>query len=181
MERSRRDTYLVIHDFMLRNLNLKGVSLLLYARIYGFCTGKPDEGFFESRAKTAHALNVTERAVINATKYLLDRGLIIEHGAHVTASGRTTKRYFLTEPASDERSSDEASSGERRSGEQTSPERDSGEIPSSEQSDRKTDSTGENFSSLRVKKVHPIIKKEKKVKEINGPNPIRRDFREYDC
>ena len=180
MERSRRDTYLVIHDFMLRNLNLKGVSLLLYARIYGFCTSRSDEGFFESRSKTAHALNVTERAVINATKDLLDRGLIIEHGVRMTASGRTTKRYILAEPASGERFSDESSSGERFSGEQTSPERDSGEIPSSEQSDRKTDSTGENFSSLRVKKVHPIIKKEKKVKEINGPNPIRRDFREYD-
>ena len=31
------DEFIVVHRFMLQDLELKGIPLLLYARVYGFC------------------------------------------------------------------------------------------------------------------------------------------------
>ena len=45
------DSFLVVHPFMWRALNLKGVELLVFARAYGFC--KNGGTFYESRAGTA--------------------------------------------------------------------------------------------------------------------------------
>lgn len=152
MERSDKDQFLVIHDFMLRHLGLKGVQLLLYARIYGFCQGGTTCGFYESRAKTAEALCVSERSVIQAFKDLSARGLIVEIGTRETANGRVTKCYRISEVSS--------------------PERPSGEDHCSE-----SEETGEKTSPGGVKKLHPIKKEDNK----RGKNSLRdADFSEYD-
>ena len=68
--------FLVIHEFMLKELKLKGNTLLVFARIFGFCKGGGI--FFESRAATARFLNVSERSVIRAIGELEADGLIVE-------------------------------------------------------------------------------------------------------
>ena len=43
MTRRDNDAFVVVHDFMMHELGLNGITLLVYARIYGFCSnGKAD-------------------------------------------------------------------------------------------------------------------------------------------
>ena len=38
-ERDDGDAFLIVRPFMWRELGLKGVQLLVFARVYGFCAG----------------------------------------------------------------------------------------------------------------------------------------------
>lgn len=109
---SAEDEFVVAHRFMWRDLGLSGVSLMVYARIYGFCRDGGE--FYESRASTADFLGTTSRTVTRAVDELLAAGLIKEAGTHDSASGRKTRRYILTHPpdipSPDETSPDEMSS-----------------------------------------------------------------------
>lgn len=84
--------FLVIHDFMLKKLKLKGNTLLVFARIFGFCKGGGT--FFESRAATARFLGISERSVIRSVGELEACGLIIEvEGNDMTPS--STRCYVV--------------------------------------------------------------------------------------
>lgn len=87
------DAFLVIRPFMWRELGLKGTQLLVFARIYGFCKG--GGCFYESRAKTADYLCVSERSVIRAIGDLAERGLIEEIDAPWHPDGISTRSYRL--------------------------------------------------------------------------------------
>lgn len=90
---SRDDGFIIVRPFMLHELGLKGTQLLVFARIYGFCKG--GGRFFESRARTARMLNVSERSVIRAIGELVDRELIEEAGAEWIPDGYSTRAYCL--------------------------------------------------------------------------------------
>ena len=65
------DAFLILHPFMWKELGLKGTTLLVFARIYGFC--KDGGAFYE----------------------LEQRGLIAEAGSDWTRDGMTTRSYVL--------------------------------------------------------------------------------------
>lgn len=93
MGRAPADSFLVVHRFMWDRLGLSGTTLLVFARIYGFCSGGGE--FYESKPNTAAFLGISERTVFRAVSELLDRGLIAEVGTRRARSG-ATKRYALT-------------------------------------------------------------------------------------
>lgn len=89
-----RDEFVVVHRFMIEELGLKGATLLVYARIYGFCeTSNLD--FYESKPKTAEFLGLSERTVFHSIRELTARGLIYEVGSHELGVGRSTKVYRI--------------------------------------------------------------------------------------
>lgn len=92
--RSGGDEFIVVHRFMLQDLGLKGIPLLLYARIYGFC--RSGSTYYESRPAAARALNTTPRSLIRAINELTEQGLIVHTGNHVSASGSVTKEYEIS-------------------------------------------------------------------------------------
>lgn len=96
MGRTPADSFLVVHRFMWERLGLSGTTLLVFARIYGFCSGGGE--FYESKPNTAAFLGISERTVFRAVSELLECGLIEEKGARRARSG-ATKRYALTELA----------------------------------------------------------------------------------
>lgn len=84
--------FLVIHEFMLKKLKLKGNTLLVFARIFGFCKGGGT--FFESRAATAKFLGISERSVIRSVGELESCGLIVKvEGSDISPSG--TRCYVV--------------------------------------------------------------------------------------
>lgn len=87
-----RDEFVVVHRFMIEELGLKGATLLVYARVYGFCE-KSNRYFYESKPKTAEFLGLSERTVFQSIKELVDKGLIREVGIHELGVGRSTKVY----------------------------------------------------------------------------------------
>lgn len=88
------DEFVVVHRFMIEELGLKGATLLVYARIYGFCeTSNLD--FYESKPKTAEFLGLSERTVFHSIRELTARGLIYEVGSHELGVGRSTKVYRI--------------------------------------------------------------------------------------
>ena len=87
------DAFLILHPFMWKELGLKGTSLLVFARIYGFC--KDGGTFYESRKRTSSYLGVSERSVIRAVSELEQRGLIAETGDEWARDGMTTRSYVL--------------------------------------------------------------------------------------
>lgn len=89
-----RDEFVVVHRFMIEELGLRGASLLVYARIYGFCE-MSNRDFYESKPKTAEFLGLSERTVFQAIRELTVKGLIYEVGSHELGVGRSTKVYRI--------------------------------------------------------------------------------------
>ncbi len=89
-----RDEFVVVHRFMIEELGLKGATLLVYARIYGFCE-MSNLDFYESKPKTAEFLGLSERTVFHSIRELAARGLIYEAGSHELGVGRSTKVYRI--------------------------------------------------------------------------------------
>ncbi len=87
------DRYIVVREFMTRGLGLAGLPLLVYARIYGFCSGGGT--CFESKKSMSDLLCVDERSVYRAIKTLKELGLIMEVGTHSTPGGHETKEYAV--------------------------------------------------------------------------------------
>lgn len=90
---SREDEFVVAHRFMWRDHGLSGVTLLVYARIYGFCRDGGE--FYESREATAEFLGTTARTVTRAIGELLASGLITDSGVRETPGGGRTRCYRI--------------------------------------------------------------------------------------
>lgn len=93
-ENARGKEFVIAHRFMWRDLSLSGVTLLVYARIYGFY--RDGGGFYESRASTAEFLGTTPRTVTRAIDELLAAGLIREAGSPSFSCGnaKTRSKYW---------------------------------------------------------------------------------------
>lgn len=92
--------FLIVYRFMWAELGLSGVTLHVYARIYGFCQGGAGI-FFESRNSTARFLGTTPRTVSRSVSELLACNLIFECGEHKNPSGITTRCYSINHDAVD--------------------------------------------------------------------------------
>lgn len=107
------DEFVVAHRFMWRDHGLSGVTLMVYARIYGFCRDGGE--FYESREATAEFLGTSARTVTRAIDALVKEGLIRETGTRETPGGRRTRCYRLaeaSEPSHDNPSPDNPSPDE---------------------------------------------------------------------
>lgn len=89
------DSFLVVHPFMWRALDLKGVELLVFARAYGFC--KNGGTFYESRAGTASYLGISERSVTRAIGSLVERGVLVDLDPDAPPDGVSTRAYTLSD------------------------------------------------------------------------------------
>ena len=85
--------FLVIFRFMWADMGLSGVTLHVYARIYGFCRG--GGLFYESRGATARFLGTTSRTVSRSISELLACGLIHECGDRQGPNGGSTRCYSI--------------------------------------------------------------------------------------
>lgn len=73
--KEKTNEYYKIYDFMIQQLNLKGVELLVYALLYSFTT--TGEGKFTGSIKyLAERTNCTKRSIITCMSSLLKRNLI---------------------------------------------------------------------------------------------------------
>lgn len=95
MDNVKDGNYINIQAFMIRDLNLKGNELLVYAVIYGFSQDGKNV-FNGSLQYLADWTNSTKRAVINVLKNLVDKGLIekIDTGKQ-TFSYKTVEKNSL--------------------------------------------------------------------------------------
>ena len=184
-----RDEFVVVHRFMIEGLGLRGASLLVYARIYGFCE-KSNRDFYESKPKTAEFLGLSERTVFQSIKELIAKGLINEVGSHELGVGRSTKVYRIARAPSARTKSeaarktcakrqspeptyDDAHDAERNAPEGSPPENPSGGVPPHEgnscgETVPHEDISGgatvphEETACRRLREVHPIRKSENK-------------------
>ena len=184
-----RDEFVVVHRFMIEELGLKGATLLVYARIYGFCE-KSNRDFYESKPKTAEFLGLSERTVFQSIKELIAKGLINEVGSHELGVGRSTKVYRIARAPSAEAKSeaagnarakrrppepthDDAHDAERNTPEGSSPEIPSGGFPPHEDNSCGRKAPHEDISGCGaapheettcrpLREVHPIRKSENK-------------------
>ncbi|WP_283169982.1 hypothetical protein [Curtanaerobium respiraculi] len=182
-----KDEFVVVHRFMIKELGLKGATLLVYARVYGFCE-KSKRDFYESKPKTAEFLGISERTVFQSIKELVDRGLIREVGIHELGVGRSTKVYRIAqtsavevEDQTDERThamretenpaTDDAHGAKRNAPEGPAPENPSGglgrheEISCGGATPHEENACGaaappEDSSCQPLRDVHPIRKSE---------------------
>lgn len=114
------DTFLILHPFMWRDLELRGNELLVFARVRGFC--KNGGTFYESRARTADYLGISERSVIRSIGSLASKGLIIEMDRDRQPDPASTRRYTVPEhllqdrasPAHDKPSPPDSTSSQQR-------------------------------------------------------------------
>ena len=183
------DEFVVVHRFMIEELGLKGATLLVYARIYGFCETS-NLNFYESKPKTAEFLGLSERTVFHSIRELTARGLIYEVGSHELGVGRSTKVYRIARAPSARTKSeaarntcakrqspeptyDDAHDAERNAPEGSPPENPSGGVPPHEGNScgetlPHEDTSGgdavphEGTACRRLREVHPIRKCENK-------------------
>ena len=150
----KKDGFVVIHEFMWKDLGLSGVALLVFARVFGFCRhGSGD--FYESKAKTAAFFGINERTVFRAMKELIERGLLIEVGTYELGNGRRTKAYRVRQAA--------IPACLRQSGAMPW---ENGSISGNEPDGRI--STSGEMSVVDMAKCHPIQKKDNKAFERIG-------------
>lgn len=88
--------YVKVYRFMTEGMGLTGTSLLVYARIFGFCK-ETGGSFWESRRGTAEFLGMSERQVNRVIRRLEEDGLIEFTGEWRLPSGRITKRYEVVD------------------------------------------------------------------------------------
>ena len=183
------DEFVVVHRFMIEELGLKGATLLVYARIYGFCETS-NLNFYESKPKTAEFLGLSERTVFHSIRELTARGLIYEVGSHELGVGRSTKVYRIVRAPSagtkfeaarktcakrqsPEPTYDDAHDAERNAPEGSPPENPSGGVPPHEGNSCGETLPHEEISGgnavphegtacRRLREVHPIRKSENK-------------------
>lgn len=93
ISRRRQDSFLFLHPFMWEKLKLRGIDLLVFARVYGFCKGGGT--FYESRAGTAAYLGISERSVTRSIGHLANLGIIIEGDQPWHPDGVSTRVYRL--------------------------------------------------------------------------------------
>jgi hypothetical protein len=99
-ETPAEERFIVVYQFMWKSLGLSGVTLSVFARIYGFCRDGTSE-FYESRAKTAEFLGTTARTVTRSVNELVSRGLVVQTGTRTSPSGNVTRSYRLGDAVHD--------------------------------------------------------------------------------
>lgn len=157
------DEFVVVHRFMIEELGLKGATLLVYARIYGFCeTSNLD--FYESKPKTAEFLGLSERTVFHSIRELTARGLIYEVGSHELGVGRSTKVYRIARAPSARTKSEAArkTCAKRQSPEPTYDDAHDAERNAHEDTSGGDAVPHEGTACRRLREVHPIRKSENK-------------------
>lgn len=92
-----RGSFVVVHEFMWRDLGLSGAALLVYARAFGFC--RSGGTFYESKSHLAGYLGLSERTVFRAVSDLLGAGLLVEVGEIDLGYGRLVKEYSIDRSA----------------------------------------------------------------------------------
>lgn len=143
---------MVAHRFMWRDHGLSGVTLLVFARIYGFC--KDGGEFFESRGATADFLGTTPRTVTRAIDELLEAGLIRESGTRETGNGRRTRSYLIADRMEAE--------GIMSLHDEASPDEISPDNPSPDETSPPEALNPDGSSGLPVTGCHPIRKSDNK-------------------
>lgn len=93
-ETPAEERFIVVYQFMWKSLGLSGVTLSVFARIYGFCRDGTSE-FYESRTKTAEFLGTTTRTVTRSVNELVSRSLVVQTGTRTSPSGNVTRSYRL--------------------------------------------------------------------------------------
>lgn len=139
----RNEGFLVIYDFMFKELKLKGNALLVYARIYGFC--KDGGIYYESRAATAAFLCISERSVIRAIAELCAKGLIEDISADA-CNLKMTRSYVL------------GKGRESKWGDKSSPDR----MSSPDKVSFAADKPGDKSSCIQLTACHLINKEDNK-------------------
>lgn len=82
MEAVKKEKYICIQEFMVRDLNLKGNELIVYALIYGF--SQDDTQFFSGSLNyIADWINSSKTTVRNILKSLCDKGLLIKRDKYI--------------------------------------------------------------------------------------------------
>lgn len=99
-ETPAEERFIVVYQFMWKSLGLSGVTLSVFARIYGFCRDGTS-GFYESRTKTAEFLGTTARTVTRPVNELVSRGLVVQMGTRTSPSGNVTRSYRLGDAVHD--------------------------------------------------------------------------------
>lgn len=77
MSKIKSENYIVIQGFMIKDLNLKGNELLIYAIIYGF-SQEENQKFNGSLQYLADWTNSTKQSVLKNIKSLIKKGYIIK-------------------------------------------------------------------------------------------------------
>ena len=75
MELVKSKDFIVVHEFMVRDLHLKGNDLLVYAIIFDFSQTE-EQKFSGSLRYLAGRTNSTKRSVLNSLKSLMQKGYI---------------------------------------------------------------------------------------------------------
>lgn len=90
MDFLRDNNYIVIQPFMVRDLDLKGNELIVYALINGFCQDNQSY-FYGSLEYISQWTNATKQTTINVLNSLIDKGLIVKE--QIVEKGITYNRY----------------------------------------------------------------------------------------
>lgn len=114
------DAFVVVHGFMMHDLGLSGIALLVFARIYGFCSSGESD-FYESKQNTARFLNTSDRTVFRSLKELTESGLVIEAGVYEPRKGCATKRYRINWDKLDQMHGEGQKKGDRPASDGMSP------------------------------------------------------------
>ncbi len=105
IEAEHDDGFVVVRRFMWKDLGLSGVTLMVYARICGFCESGAE--FYDGRSSTAGLLGTTSRSVTRSINDLLELGFIEMTGYRKSSSGKVTRSYRAVDrpyPSHDETS-----------------------------------------------------------------------------
>lgn len=92
--RVKRENYITVQGFMIKDLKLKGNELLIYAIIYGFSQAE-NQVFSGSLQYLADWTNSTKQGVIKNLKSLTEKGFIVKQ--EKTINGVKFCEYYATE------------------------------------------------------------------------------------
>ena len=94
-EKMVKDRGFVVEEFMVRDLQLKGLELMVYAVIYSDC--KNGGTYTESMGSLAARINAVSALVYKSLDSLIGKGLIIK--AQTFTNGRTYYEYKAVHPS----------------------------------------------------------------------------------
>lgn len=82
METVKKERYICIQEFMVRDLKLKGNELIVYALLYGF-TQDGEQYFSGSLSYIANWINASKSTAQNVIKSLMEKGFLIKKDKYV--------------------------------------------------------------------------------------------------
>lgn len=90
----KSENHIVIHGWMVNQLNLKGNELLVYAIIYGFSQTESQK-YSGSLQYLADWTNSTKQGVIKSLKSLIEKKLIFKENVNI--NGVNFVKYYATQ------------------------------------------------------------------------------------